>query len=86
MPFRRVSHLQELEDALWREPGDPALWASIARVWDLAARSNPRRFPPGVYKHRSIESAQSLRDEWQTRDFEAFWERQRATAAARETA
>lgn len=76
MPFRRVRSLQELEDSLWHEPGEPALWEAVARAWDFAARTCPRRFPPGVYRHRSIEAAQSLRDEWEARDFDAFWERQ----------
>jgi hypothetical protein len=83
MPFRKVRSLQELEDALWREPGDPALWRAVARVWDFAARTCPRHFPPGVYKHRSIEEAQALRDQWEEQDFRAFWERQRRARAAR---
>lgn len=81
MPFQKVHDLRELEESLWHKPGDPALWASMRRVWAFAARTCPRRFPPGVHKHRSIEAGQALRDEWQARDFAAFWERQRAAAA-----
>lgn len=83
MPFRKVRSLQELEDSLWREPGDPALWRAIERVWDFAARTCPRQFPPGVYKHRSIEEAQVLRDQWEEQDFRSFWERQRRARAGR---
>jgi hypothetical protein len=66
-----------MEDALWHPSGSPALWEAIRRVWDFAARTVPRQFPPGVYKHRSIEEAQALRDQWEEKDFRAFWERQR---------
>lgn len=33
----------------------------------------PRRFPPGVYKHRSIEEAQRQREIWQEQDFQELW-------------
>lgn len=78
MPVRKVRDLQALEDALWREPGSPALFAAIGRAWAFARRTCPRRFPPGVHKHRTLEAAQQQRDAWEARDFEAFWLRQRA--------
>ncbi len=74
MPVRKFRDLQEMEDSLWREPG-PELWRAIERVWSFAARTVPRHFPPGVYKHRSIEEAKRLREQWEAADFEAFWER-----------
>jgi len=82
MPLRKFRSLQEMEDALWYSPGDPALALAIRRVWDFAARTAPRRFPAGVHKHRSIESAQALRDQWEEKDFRLFWERQRRALAA----
>ena len=77
MPLRKFRSLQEMEDSLWYAPGDPALARAIRLVWDFAARTVPRRFPPGVHKHRSIEDAQALRDQWEESDFREFWERQR---------
>jgi len=77
MPFRKFRSLQAMEDSLWYEPG-PDLWNAIRRVWDFAERTVPRHFPPGVYKHRSIEEAQVLRDQWEEKDFRLFWDRQRA--------
>ena len=41
----------------------------------FAERTVPRRFPPGVYRHRSIADAERLREEWQERDFQALWRR-----------
>ncbi|HLA76941.1 MAG TPA: hypothetical protein VJU18_05100 [Vicinamibacteria bacterium] len=83
MPVRKFRSLQETEDALWRPPGDPKLWRAMASVWDFAARTCPRHFPPGVHKHRSIEDAQALRERWEAEDFRAFWERQRALGEGR---
>ena len=78
MPVRRFRDLQQMEDALWREPGSPELFRAIERVWDFASRTCPRRFPPGVHRHRTIEEAQAQREAWEKLDFEEFWRRQRA--------
>jgi hypothetical protein len=77
MPVRKFRTLQEAEDSLWYEPGDPRLWRAIARVWDFGARTAGYRFPPGVYKLRSIEDANRLRDEWEKANFDAHQLRQK---------
>jgi hypothetical protein len=51
----------------WRSPGDPALERAIAFVLTAAASMSPVRFPPGVYKHRSIEEMDALQMEWRSR-------------------
>lgn len=71
MPVRRFRSLQEMEDSLWREPGAP-LWAAIRGVWAFGARVGNQRFPPGVYKHRSIEAAKALREQWDDTNFRRF--------------
>ncbi|HEV3457178.1 MAG TPA: hypothetical protein VHG32_11515 [Thermoanaerobaculia bacterium] len=75
MPVRKFRSLEEMEDARWHEPGDPALWQAIDRVWRFAAETCPMRFPPGVYHHRSIEEAKQQRELWDEANFRAFWER-----------
>lgn len=75
MPVKKVRNLQEMEDSLWHEPGDPALWRAIRNVWSFAARTCPQRFPPGVYKHRSIEDAQRQREIWEDENFRELWRR-----------
>ncbi|HSS47867.1 MAG TPA: hypothetical protein VLX28_02865 [Thermoanaerobaculia bacterium] len=75
MPVKKIRNLQEMEDSLWYEPGDPELWRAIAAVWRFAERTCPQRFPPGIYKHRTIEDAQRQRDVWEEQNFKAFWER-----------
>jgi hypothetical protein len=82
MPIRKFHHVGEMEDALWYEPGDPALFAAIARVWDFAERTCQPRFPPGVYKHRSIEAMDTLRETWEEANFQAFHERRKAATTA----
>ncbi len=75
MPVRRFRDLQEMEDSLWHEPGTPELLHAIAGVWSFAERTCPKRFPPGVYRHRSIEEEQRQRDLWEDANFRAFWKR-----------
>ena len=73
MPVKKFRSVEEMEGSLWRQAGDPELLRAIRAVWSFAAQTVPRHFPPGVYKHRSIEDAQRLRDEWERLDFEALW-------------
>jgi len=65
MPVRRFRSLEEMEGSVWLEPDQPRLWPTIASVWELAARLCPPRFPPGTYKHRSIEDANRQADTWE---------------------
>ena len=73
MPVKKFRSLQDMEDSLWHEPGDPALWQAIRNVWGFARRTCPQRFPPGVYRHRSIEEAQLQREVWEHESFQELW-------------
>lgn len=64
MPIKKFRDVSEMTDT-WLEPGSPELARAIANVWDVARRLCPLRFPPGVYKHRSIEDAEALRLQWE---------------------
>jgi hypothetical protein len=77
MPVKKYRDVSEMED-VWYEPGDPRLFSAMRLVWKLAAQTTKPRFPPGVYKHRSIEEANELREEWDRANFEAFHARRRA--------
>lgn len=81
MPVRKFRDVGDMEATLWRPVGDTHLAAAIARVWDFARRTCDRRFPPGVYEHRSIEDAQELRDAWDEKCFREYWARQRRAGA-----
>jgi len=79
MPIRKFRDISEMEGNTWREPGSPELFRAIRSIWDFSSRTLKRRFPPGVYKHRSIEDAQKLREKWEADCFEEFQARRRAT-------
>lgn len=65
MPVRKFHSVAEMEASAWLEPGDPRLARAVRLCWDLAARLAPIRFPPGVYKHRSIEELNACTDAWE---------------------
>jgi len=65
MPVRRLRSLSEAEENVWMDPADPSLWKGISAVWGLARRLSPPHFPPGVYKHRSIEALNRQTDAWE---------------------
>lgn len=79
MPVRKFRDVSEMEDTLWYERGDRALFAAIARVWDFAERTCQLRYPPGVYKHRSIESVNAQVDAWEEANFRSFQQRREAS-------
>ena len=55
MPIYKFHSIEEMDAHTWRLPGDPALYRAIRFTWDLARRTNPRQFPTGVHKYRSID-------------------------------
>jgi len=65
MPVRRFRSIAEMKrEARWRPAGTPELWRAIASIWDLGRRTRGARFPPGVYRHRSIDSLNALTATW----------------------
>lgn len=84
MPVKKFRDVSEMDGNTWLEPGDPRLFEAIRAVWELAARSTPQRFPPGVHKHPSIEHANLLQDEWDQANFDAFHARRRQANAVRD--
>ncbi len=82
MPVYRYRRVEDMP-APWRNPGDPALYRAIQGLWDFGHRWTRPRFPPGLYKRRSIEEMNRLDEEWALANFEAFQARQ--SAARRDT-
>jgi len=77
MPVKKLRDVSEMEGNTWHEPGDPKLFRAIRAVWELAARSTRPHFPPGVYKHRSVQDASDLREAWDQASFDLFHARRR---------
>ena len=69
-PVRRFRSVEEMEQPVWRTPGDPALYRAIAAVWEFGRRTLPRRFPPGVHRHRTIEALNETTERWQRENFD----------------
>ncbi len=64
MPVRKFRSVDEAARSLWREPGDPRIWDSVIRRWQLhrfLARQPIRARTPGVFKFRSIGEKQHQR-------------------------
>ena len=72
MPVYKYRHVRDMDDRTWREPGDPGLFRSIRGTWEFARRTTRPHFPPGVYKHRSLEGAEELREAWEQDNFRSF--------------
>ncbi len=77
MPVRKFRSIADMPDPPRRLPGDPALYRAIATVWGFGRRANPRRFPPGVHKYRSIEEMTRARDEWEAEHVAALAKQRR---------
>jgi len=68
MPVRRFRSVEEMERPFWRKPGDPSLYRAISGVWEFGLRTRVRSFPPGVYRHQTIEDLQEQSARWNALD------------------
>ncbi len=59
MPVRRFRSVEEMNQPVWRESGDPELYRAIKETWEFGMRTQKRRFRPGVRRFRSIEEMSS---------------------------
>lgn len=76
MPVRKFRDVSEIPE-VWYEPGSARLFEAIRYVWELSDLICPLRFPSGVFKHRSIEGAEALREQWEDANFRAHQQRMR---------
>ena len=78
MPVRKFRSVSDMPEPPRRIPGDPALYKAIAGVWAFGRAGNPRRFPPGLHKYRSIEDMNRAQDSQLAAHVEALRHRQQA--------
>ena len=64
MPVFKFRGVEEMKRRGWREPGGPSLYRAIRFILDVGRPTRPRRFPPGVHKHRSIEALNAETERW----------------------
>jgi len=72
MPVRKFRSIEDMSRAHWRAPGDPDLYRTIARLWSFGQRSGVHRFPPGVYRSRSVQEINERNEQWSLANFHAF--------------
>lgn len=61
--FRSIEHMSD--DATPRERGAEELWRAIGTAWAWASYFAPPEFPPGVYKHRTVDAWNAQTDAWE---------------------
>ncbi|MEZ4265465.1 MAG: hypothetical protein R3F39_03730 [Myxococcota bacterium] len=64
MPVRKFRSVEEMKAHKNRVPNKVDNLETFRFVQDFAAYFVPRRFPPGVYKHRSIEALNAQTEAW----------------------
>jgi len=77
VPIKKFRDVSEMKATAYRA-GSPELAAATRYIWGLSERICPLRFPPGVYKHRSIDDAEALRKQWQNANVTAQQQRIRS--------
>jgi hypothetical protein len=80
MPVKKYRDISEMEEPVY-ERGSARLYEVIRHVWGLSDLICPLRFPPGVFKHRSVEDAEALREQWELANFRAYQARKRRDGA-----
>jgi hypothetical protein len=65
MPVRKFRSIDEMPSPPPREPLDPDNLPIALELSTLALRLDPRRFPPGIHKYRSIQDAARVRAAWE---------------------
>lgn len=72
MPVRKFRSIEEMKAARGYERTDPRLPRIIEGIWDFGRRTASLRFPPGVYRYRSVEEMNVRTAEWAEENFRAF--------------
>jgi hypothetical protein len=69
MPVRKFRRTEDMEREHWRNPGDPQLYRTIARVWEFGRRTAARSFPVGVHRCRSVHDLNAQTEQWRLANF-----------------
>lgn len=63
MPVRKFRSVADMNQPIWGQPGDPALYRTMAALWDTGRRLQTRRFTPGVYRFLDVGELESAADD-----------------------
>lgn len=76
MPVARFHSVEEMDASrsdLWCDKPDAAYFKRLGELWDLSSHINPRKWPRGVFKFRSIEEAQAARERLLSEHIRGLW-------------
>jgi hypothetical protein len=62
MPVRKFRTVEQMNQPVWRSPGDPELYRTIAGLWEMGRRLQTRPFVPGVRRFRSVDELEAAAD------------------------
>ncbi len=82
MPVRKFRSIEEMKAARGYDRNDPVLPRVIEGIWTFGERTARLRFPPGVYRHRTLDHLNALTSEWADENFRSFQVRRSAEHAA----
>ncbi len=63
MPLRKFRSVADMNQPIWGQPGDPALYRTMGALWDTGRRLQTRRFTPGVYRFLDVGELESAADD-----------------------
>ena len=70
MPVRKFRSVADMPPPPLREPGSEELFQVLAGHWRAGALMADLRFPPGLYRHASIEELNARTDLWEAERIE----------------
>lgn len=85
MPVRKLRSIEEMKASHGYDRDDPELARVINGIWAFGEFTARLRFPPGVYRHRTIDELNARTSVWADENFRSFQVRratERAAAAA----
>jgi hypothetical protein len=84
MPVRKFRSIEEMKAARGYDRNDPLLPRVIEGIWTFGERTARLRFPPGVFRHRTLDELNACTSVWADENFRSFLARRAAerTAAA----
>jgi hypothetical protein len=68
MPVEKYRSIDDMPGETWHAPGEPELYRALTSLWTASRRLRPRRFPRGVFRHRSIDDMNHQREQWDRDD------------------
>ncbi len=82
MPVRKFRSIEEMKAVRGYDRDDPLLARVIEGIWTFGERTARLRFPPGLYRHRSLADLNARTAEWADQNFRSHQVRRAAERAA----